>query len=146
MVFFIYIKIPYKSVCKGIDTNDKYMYLYSVSFFTSCMIVMKKKNLPRIPRERTAIWVSSSPVGIADIKVAVIKVVWCCSGPIPTFRTLQQEIHQSQIYFNTIAILVVSEHTLKWPFISHWDQHHKHTTPDEKLYIFISSKVTLFYM
>ena len=51
MVFFIYIKIPYKSVCKGIDTNDKYMYLYSVSFFTSCMIVMKKKTYPEFPEK-----------------------------------------------------------------------------------------------
>lgn len=49
-----------------------------------CMIVMKnekkktktkRKLLPRTPRERTAIRVRSSPVGIANIKVAIVKVI-----------------------------------------------------------------------
>lgn len=90
----------------------------------------KRKLLPRTPRERTAIRVRSSPVGIANIKVAIVKVIWCCSGPIPAFRILQQEIHLSlnSISSTCIAIMVITVHTLKWPFISHREQHHKQTS------------------
>ena len=111
----------------------------------ACMTRMKK-SLPRIPSERTAIRVSSSPVGIANIKFTIVKVVWCCSGTIPAFRTLQQEIQLSLNYIYTIAIMVITAQTLKWPFISHRDQHHKHTSQDSKLYIVNLHVVTLCHL
>lgn len=61
-----------------------------------------------MPRERTAIWVGSPLVGVANVIITIAKVIWCCSGPISAFRTLQQEIHPWLNYMNTTAIMIIT--------------------------------------
>ena len=41
-------------------------------------------------REGIAVWKSSSFVVIANVIIAIIVVIWCSSGSISAFRTLEE--------------------------------------------------------
>ena len=43
-----------------------------------------------MPREGIAVWKSSSFVVIANVIIAIIVVIWCSSGSISAFRTLEE--------------------------------------------------------